>query len=148
MAKLAKSKRTDVASNRVCVMATFQDTIYLHAHCSCSHEDHQQTLEISIDHPYDDYPYDDINLLIYSKICTPYTHKCASDAPILEKLECIYKDWKKRLSWIFSIIFKGYVQAESVFSLHGDKQIEDYIDAISRAKNQLWLHAHAKDKSI
>lgn len=139
MTKLAKSKRTDIASTRVCTMGEFETSVFLHAHCSCGHENHSQTLEIELDEDCDI-----INLLIYSKIVTPYVHEPSCNAPFLEKVEYFYKDWKARFSWIISIIFKGYVQAENVFTLDGDKQIEDYIDAISRAKNVIWLNKQRK----
>jgi len=132
MTTLTKTKRTDIASNRICVMGEFDSSVFLHAHCSCGHENHQQTLEIEVEDG-------DINLLIYSKIVTPYVHEPSYNASWLEKAEYFYKDWRDRVRWAASALFKGYVEAENVFSLSGSKQVDDYIDTLSRAKNHLWL---------
>lgn len=131
---LAKTKRNDIASNRICVMGEFNSSIYLHAHCSCGSDNHQQTLEIEVDE--DDG--DDINLLIYSKAFTAYQRYEYSEdwkVNLIDKL----KDWRNRVKWICSILFHGYVEVENVFTLSGKAQIEDYLDAISRARNKLWI---------
>lgn len=138
---LLKTKRNDITSNRICVMDTFEDSIFLHAHCSCGHEDHQQTLELEVSDG-------DINLLVYSKIVTPYIHEPSYDCTWIEKLEYHYKDWSRRIQWILSIVFKGYVEAENVFTFHGSSQIDDYLDTISRAKNQLWLERERAKKIV
>lgn len=142
MTTLAKSKRTDITSNRICIMGEFDSAIFLHAHCSCGHENHQQTLELEVDEELDL-----INLLIYSKIVTHYKCGPHSDASWQERAEYFYKDLRDRIRWACSALFKGYVEAENVFTFEGDKQIEDYLDAISRAKNQLWLNKERK-KSV
>jgi hypothetical protein len=140
MPKLALSKSRNIATKGICVQGVFEDSVFLNAHCSCGHENHQQTLEIFTD----DLDTHDINLTIYSKIFTPYMSynpTCWQD-----KVEYFYKDVKRRIEWIISIVFKGYVEAENIFTLHGQEQIDDYIDAISRAKNQIWLNVQAKKK--
>jgi hypothetical protein len=138
---LPKTKRNDITANRICVMDEFEDAIFLHACCSCGHEDHQQTLEVEVSDG-------DINLTIYSKIVTSYIHEPSYDCTRTEKLEYHWKDWSRRIKWILSIVFKGYVEAENVFSFHGSEQIDDYLDAISRAKNQLWLEQERSKKKI
>lgn len=122
-----------MTTNRICKVAEYNNSVFLKAHCSCIDDDHVHTLILGYD--------TELNLLnleIYAKSFTPWGNYDNAKTP-LEKIEKIFKDWKRRISWIFSIIFKGYVETETSFEFYGEDQINDYLNALQEAKLKIKL---------
>lgn len=118
-----------MTSTNICKTNEFEHSIFLKAHCGCSSDDHIQSIIIEADDH-------NVSLEMYTKAYTEY-HGNLYDAPISERLGSWYRSQKKKLKWIFSILFKGYIEVETCFLFENETSIDDYLTAIQEAKEKL-----------
>jgi hypothetical protein len=111
--------KRDISKN-ICEAGNFDSAIFLKAICDCTDDRHTQTLEIEAD---EDGP---ITLTIFTNSFSNYISSNW------------IRDWKNRLSLILSILTKGYCETSSEFIISGTDQIDDYLKAISDARNAIW----------
>jgi hypothetical protein len=138
MISLPDRKRIEVATTRISVANEFPDMIALSADCHCGDDFHRQQLVVEIN----DDETEEITLSIYSKIFVGHWYLWSPYDTFWEKLQKRYTDFRWRLFWAWSLLFRGYAEGHSTFSMIGNKQIDDYIDSISRARNKIWIRKH------
>lgn len=134
---LPDQKRVDIATTRISVSDEFADMVALSADCHCGSEFHRQELHIEAAD-------DEITVTIYSKIVTDHYFQLDVDDTFWEMFKKHFYNVKWRLVKAASILFKGYAEGHSTFSMTGDDQINDYLDTISRARNKLWVAAQQR----
>lgn len=120
-------------SNKICKTGEFKTSTFYKADCTCSYEEHEQTLDVCLDEKCEM-----IDINIYSKSYPKdFIYQNYSEMGILSTISYHLRVIKQKIRWIFSIIFKGYIEVESVFSLCGDEQVNDYIFAIMSAAERI-----------
>jgi hypothetical protein len=132
-------------STNICKIAEFKDAIYFDASCSCQSNDHIQTLIVGVDEELRD-----ITLQIYSKVLTPMMTSSDSRFELWEamqeadyfkiafyKAKLIAEHFLSRVKFTFNIWTKGRIEVENEFIFRNEKAIDDYIFALTSAKEQL-----------
>jgi hypothetical protein len=115
-----------MTSKNICVTHEFDNAIFYKAHCSCSLEEHEQTLVLEKIE-------EDIYLQLYHKVfCTAFW--CPISIP--EQ----FKDYFIRIKLAFNMLIKGYVEYEGEFIFEDKQSIQDYINALQEGLNKLSEH--------
>lgn len=132
-------------STNICKTAEFKDAIYFDAACSCHCADHIQTLIVEVDEELHD-----VKLQIYSKVLTPMMTSTDSRVELWEamkeadyfkiafyKAKLLAEHFMSRVKFTFNIWAKGRIEVENEFIFRNEKAIDDYIFALTSAKEQL-----------
>lgn len=119
--------------------------IMYEAVCSCLADDHSQTLIVEVDEDGHD-----INVQIYSKIITEqftswnsrYEYQEAMSEGNYFKLgyykaKLLIEHISARIRFTWDIWVNGYVRAENQFIFRNEAAIDDYVEAITIAKNKM-----------
>lgn len=121
-------KRT--ISDGVYKLREYKNSIFLGASCDCIDSRHSQMMIMEYD--------DEIGkatLTIYMPIYASVWERYADSW--YEKVLNFFRNWRKRLSMCYDIIFKGYLEHEGDFIFKGEDQIKDYISALEQALEKI-----------
>ena len=132
-------------SQNICKTGEFVDALFFEAICSCGSDNHQQCLCVEYDEEVQE-----VSLIIYSKIVTPEfinwnvryeCQKAFEEGNYWKSLvmKCAYilnHIWVK-LKFTKSVWLNGYVESQGTFSFKNNKAIDDYLLAISAAKEKI-----------
>ena len=139
-------------SSNICKVAEFEDSVFYDAVCSCGADHHIQTLEVEVDQTLidDKASYAEVALKIYGKLTTDefvswsarYDYsEAAQDGNYrmmgVHRLRIILSKIAAKLKFTKNVWIDGYVQAGSVFSFRNEKALDDYIAALTQAKEKL-----------
>ena len=139
-------------STNICKVAEFEDAVFYDAICSCGSDHHTQTLEIEVDNTLADGKvcHTDLNLRIHSKLTTDgfvdfsarYDFEQAAQSAnywlmCVHRIRIILSKVKAKLKFTKNVWIDGYVQAGSIFSFRNEKALDDYIAALTQAKEKL-----------
>lgn len=139
-------------STNICKVAEFDDAVFYDAVCSCGSDHHSQTLEVEVDQTLaDGNPcHAEISLKIYGKLTTAefvdfsarYDFSEAAQngdyfMMAVHRLRIILSTIKAKLKFTKNVWFDGYVQAENVFTFRNEKALDDYVAALTQAKEKL-----------
>lgn len=118
-------------SRNICRIGSYDNSLWLKAHCTCMDNDHVHTLNLDFDEELDI-----LDLVIYHKSFTAYKDNFHCKG-FWQHLEYWYKDKVQRFKWIMSIIFRGYIETEASFEFHGIEQINDYLSALANGRDKI-----------
>lgn len=112
-----------MTSKNICKTHEFDKSVFYKAHCSCSSENHTQTLVLDVED-------EQLYLRIYHKVfCAAFW------CPI--NFNQILKDFYIRLKLAYQILTKGYVEYEGEFIFEDETSIQDYINALQEGLNKI-----------
>lgn len=112
-----------MTSKNICKTHEFDNAIFYKAQCSCSSNNHEQTLVL-------EKLEQNIYLQLYHKVyCTAFW--CPTSIP--DK----FKDYFIRIKLAYNILTKGYVEYEGEFIFEDKQSIQDYISALQEGLNKL-----------
>lgn len=134
-------------SSNICKVGEFTDAIYYDAICSCMADSHNQTLIVEHDKEHDS-----VNLSVYSKVLTPAwttfeTRDGLSEAmkegnyqkTAYYRAKLALENIFIKLKFTFTLWSKGYIEVENQFVFRNEKAIEDYVFALTVAKEKMLL---------
>lgn len=139
-------------STNICKIAEFKDSVYYDAICSCGSDHHRQTLTVEVDsfiadgemhHP-------EVTLQLDSKITTSefvsfdarYDFEEAAKAGnylgmAFHRVRILISNFAIKLRFTKDLWLNGYISAGNVFTFKNEAAIDDYIAAITQAKEKL-----------
>lgn len=139
-------------STNICKTGEFTDAIFYEALCACQADNHTQQLIVEFDPEVDD-----VNVQIYSKVLTPMWTSWDTRYELQEamanldfyamayyKAKLIIEHIAAKLRFTANIWLKGYIEVENQFMFRNEAAINDYILAISTAKDKLKENQNAR----
>lgn len=112
-----------MTSRNICMTSEFPNGDFYHVVCSCSGDEHNQTMIIEVEDG-------TIFLRMYHKVFSKHVW-CPYE------WSDIVKDWKTRLKIAWTILTKGYVEYESEFLFQSEAGVQDYINAIQTSLEKM-----------
>lgn len=108
-----------MTTNRIMKLEENKNAVMFRAACDCTDQDCDMTLDLEVD---EDFLY----LTLFKKLRWSSCWKC----------ENIFQEIWLRISCAVKVLFTGYIEVEEAFLMR-DKQIDDFVDAITEAKEKL-----------